>query len=258
MRFRSDDQRKAVMANMNKFAMRPMDRFVSDIVEETVYPPGPYAVEGYTGAKMDVAPVVTRGGSGEISMEIRPSVVTTEGSVVIPENTIILAGEGYKSAAFPKQVIDELVARGSVESGIPVEELREIVPAIETEAAEKADRYLKRRPVFSDAAQDLEAEAGKYVESIRRLEASGDPELLAAAQRSINKVSGDVERAVKDIKFAEKPKIVKMETPIGTLEAKPQFAEEMKTAKLIKPEPRDYLGELKAKGAVMKTFDPTK
>jgi len=220
-----------------KFAMRPFDKFVDDVVTDS-----PYAAEGYTGATLDVSPIVT----------------TKDGSRVIPENTVILAGEGYKAVAFPKKVIAEMVDKESVESGVPKEEIMRMVPDIEAATASSAERYLRKRPVFSDAAQDLESEAAKYMSSIRRLEESGDPMLLAAAQRSINKVSGDVGRAVKDIKFTGKPGVVKMETPIGTLDAKPEFAEEMKTAKLIKPEPRDYLGELKAKGAVMKTFDPTK
>ena len=238
MRFKTDEQRKAVMANMNKFATRPYAGVVTDVLAE------PVKAEGYTGAEV-------------LAGSLRdPLVMTSTGGYESPRGeTVILAGEDYKRGILEK-LAKEHGGLDYQHMQLGSDENRDLVEKIAG-----AERFIGR-PVFSDAAQDLEAEAARYVESIRRLEESGDPELLAAAKRSVEKVSKDVSRAArsvdleqsaKDIKFADKPKIVQMETPIGTLQAKPEFAEEMKTATIKRVPKRDYL-----KGMKLDTFDPTK
>lgn len=103
MKFRNDNQRKAIFANLNRFSsksetgesLRPIlrsgskEQSLQDYLDNN-----DGEVKGYTGSGFDIYPIITSGDS--VSRSIGPSVLTETGSLVIPENTVILAGEDYK------------------------------------------------------------------------------------------------------------------------------------------------------------------
>ncbi len=142
MRFSSDKQRKAVMASINKFAMKPVfmqSGIKGPTMAEGLYP-GKTVVEGFTGSEIVTDPVTKE----------EPFVYTSYGSVEKPKGeTIILAGKGYESVAFPKSVIEGEVEKASAESGLSKEAIREIIPELESGAAAGVERFRRGYPVFA-------------------------------------------------------------------------------------------------------------
>jgi hypothetical protein len=120
MRFRSDSQRKAVFANINKFtarsetgeSMRPVFGYHKERSMADVFTPESINVEGYTGSIVNVDPLQERRGPivlmdtprDEVveymktykKGDILPAQIDSGRSTIIPENTVILAGKDYK------------------------------------------------------------------------------------------------------------------------------------------------------------------
>ena len=116
MKFSNDSQRKAVFANMNKFAaisetgesLRPV--FVSmyhDPKEQCLQNQlvgEDNDVKGYTSAEFGIYPTLVcsedgepiRSVGGEVSHTVEPWIIDADGSCAPTKDTIILAGEDYK------------------------------------------------------------------------------------------------------------------------------------------------------------------
>ena len=98
MRFRSDDQRKAMFAQMNKFARKSggvKGTWIGDVDDDVDWTP----VVGYTGAKLDIFPD-TKGGVVAFPSKIGILLREPESSQEIEGDTVILAGKDYRADIF--------------------------------------------------------------------------------------------------------------------------------------------------------------
>lgn len=127
VRFRSEEQRRAVFSNMNK------DNKFSAVPTEVV---------GMTGSRI----VVPEGGGVMVA-------VGGEEPKPVTGDTVILAGKDYRTTAFPREEILKIANEAYKDQGIPVEEALADIDQLRPQVASTIERQLMGRPVYSVPSQ---------------------------------------------------------------------------------------------------------